>query len=136
MEQTPFLIQVHNLQRLYLLRQLTSGNISIHIQDLSFRGLGQAAQDRQSARPDRRLDRALVDLRDLAYESVLLAVEVVGGEYSGGDRTGACAKFFERCYELEVLVEKDATGDLEGLCILGRDGLGVGERRRRGGTHL
>ena len=117
MEQPTLLIQVHNLQRLNLLRQLTSGDISIHIQDLSFRGLGQAAQDRQCARPDRRLDRALVDLRDLAYESVLVAVEVVGGEDARCYRTCAAAEFLECGDQLEVLFEEDSSGDFQCFCV-------------------
>ena len=117
MEQATLLIQKHNLHGFQLLRQLTRSDIRIDIQDLAVCTLRQTRQDGQGTSSDGRLDGPFVDLGDLADKTVLVLVEVVGGEDARGD--GACTgpELFECCDELEVLFEEDAAGDLEGLCV-------------------
>ena len=117
MEKTALVVQIHNLQRLHLFRQFTCSNICINVEDLTLLRFSKAAQDGESARADRRFDRALVDLGDLPDKPVLVAVEVVGGEDARCYRTCAAAEFLECGDELEVLFEEDSSCDFQCFCV-------------------
>lgn len=109
MEQTPLLTQVNNLQRLQHFGQLSSGYISIDVQNLSLGSFRQACQNGQCACSDTSFDRFLIDSGDLSDEAVALSVEVLGGEDSGGDGSGTRAEGFEGGNETEVLGEENAS---------------------------
>jgi hypothetical protein len=74
---------------------------------LALGALGQAGEDGQAPCLDSRLDRCLVDAGDLADETVLGLVEVLGREDAGGDGAGAGAEALEGGGELKVLLEEN-----------------------------
>lgn len=98
-------------------RKLSSSDIRVHIQDLPLRILRQTGQDRQTSRPDSRLDRRLVDLGDLPNKPILGLVEVLGRKDAGWDGAGARTEAFERGGELEVLLQEDPAGNVERLGV-------------------
>ena len=117
MEHAALIVEEDDFEGLELLCELTGRDVGVDIEDLASVGLGQAGEDGERAGANGGFDGTLVDLCDLADEAVLVLLEVVGGEYSGGDRTGASAKLFESGDELEVLVKEDAASNLKSLCI-------------------
>jgi hypothetical protein len=127
MEETTLFVKVNDLERLEYLCQLSGRHIRVDVQNLALRSLCQTCQDWQCARPDGTLDRFLVNLGDLAYEAVFLAVEILGLEYSSGYRTCTCAKLLESLDKLKVFRQEDFAGNFKSLgvgvtnavCILG-----------------
>ena len=117
MEQPTLIVQEDDLQGLKFLGELTGSNVSVDVENLARVGFGETGEDGEGTGPNGSLDGTFVDLCDFAYQTVLVLVEVVGGEHAGGDRTGASAKLFEGGDELEVLVEEDAASNLESLRI-------------------
>ena len=112
MEKTALVVQEDNLQRFKLLGEFTSSNVGVYVENLTFFGLCQAAQDGKSACTYRCFDRAFVNLSDFSNKTVLLAIEIVGGENTGGDGTRAAAQTLQCGDEFEVLFEEDSTCNL------------------------
>ena len=112
MEQAAFLVEENDLHRLELFGELSSGNVSVDIEDLTSLGFGQAGKDRQSTSTDRLLQRTLVNPADLSYEAVLLLVQVVCGENARGDRPSTCSELLEGTNELQVFLEEDAASNV------------------------
>ena len=88
-------------------RKLPCSDIGVDVQQLSILGLGQTGQDGQTSGSNGRLDRSLVDRRDLSDKAVLLLIQVGGSEDAGRNRSGSRAETFEGRGELEVLLQKD-----------------------------
>lgn len=116
-EHSAFIVQEDDLQGLELLGQLTGSDIGVDVQDLACVGFGQAGEDGEGTGPDGSLNGTLVDLCDLANETVLVLVEIIGGEDSGGDGACASAKLFKSGDELKVLVKENAAGNLQSLRV-------------------
>ena len=116
-EHATFFVDENDLHRFKFLGELSSGDVGVDIEDLTGLGLGQAGKDRYSASTDRLLERALVNPADLSYKTVLLLVQVVCGEDARGDRPSTCSKLLEGPNELQVFLEEDAAGNVQGLCI-------------------
>lgn len=117
MEQTTFLVQEDNFKGLKLLGQLASGNVGVDVQDLSGVRLGQTSEDGQRACTNSSFKRALVDASDLADEAVHVLIEIVRREHAGRDGACAGAELLEGIDEAKVLLEEDATGDLESFGV-------------------
>jgi hypothetical protein len=117
MEETTLLVQEYNLHRLQLLGQLSRSNIGVDVEDLALVALSQAGQDGESAGTDGGFNGTLVDLRDLSNQTVLVLIEVVGGEDARGDGSGTGAELLEGSDELEVLFHEDSASDLEGFGV-------------------
>lgn len=117
MVQSTLVVQEHDLEWLKFLRQLTSRDVCVHVQDLASRRLGKARQDGQRTRANRRFNRAFVNARNLAHEAVLLAVEVVRGKDAGRNGSRARTKLLKSGDELEIFLEEDTPCDTEGLRV-------------------
>ena len=117
MEETAFVVDVDDLERLEFLCDFTSGNVGVDVEDLAVGSLGKRGEDGYGTGADGGLDGTFVDASDLADETVLVLVEEVGGEDARGNRTGACTELLERTDEAKVLVEEYAASDLQRLCV-------------------
>lgn len=116
-EETTLLSQVDNLQWLESAGQLTGSDVSIDVQDLTIGSLGHGSKDRQTTSGDSRLDGLLVDAIDLTDEVVLGLIKVVGGEHTGGQRTGTDTHALQLLYQLHVLLEEQLAGKRKGLTV-------------------
>ena len=116
-EHAALIVEEDDLEGLELLCELAGRDVGVDIEDLASVGLGQAGEDGERAGANGGFDGTLVDLCDFSDEAVLVLVEVVGGEYSGGDRTGAGAKFFKSTDKLQVFFQENASCNLQSLGI-------------------
>jgi len=112
MEQAAFLVEEDNLHRLKLLGELSSGNVSVDIEDLTSLRFGQAGKDRQSTSTDRLLQGTLINPADLPYEAILLLVQVVCSENARGDRPSTCSELLEGTDEPQVFLEEDTASNV------------------------
>lgn len=127
MEETTLLVEIDDLHRLreksasFLLvlkvwmktclensGELTGGNVGVDVQDLTLGVLSQTGQDGQASCLNGSLDGSLVDTGNLADETILGLVEVVGGENTGRDGSSTGTETLKGSGELEVLLEENS----------------------------
>lgn len=106
-----------NATHLENLSKLSRSNVRIDIKDLTLGVLGKTSQNGKTASADGSLDRRLVDAGDFTHKTVLVLVEVLGGKDAGGDGTSAGAETFESGGKLEILLQKDTTGNVKSLGV-------------------
>ena len=82
MEKATLFVEEHNLHRLKLFGNFTSCDIRVYIQDLTVWRFSKTGEDRERTSANGSLDGALVDLCDLAHETVLILVKVVCTEHA------------------------------------------------------
>ena len=116
-EHATLVVEEDNLERLDLLGKLACSNVGIDVENLTGIGLGETGENRKGASADGSLDGTLVDLCDLSDETVLVLVEIVGGEDTGSNGTSARAELLEGGDEFEVFVEEHAPSNLERLGV-------------------
>jgi len=107
-EETTLLVDVEDLHGLEDLGELSGSDIGVDVEELTVLGLSEGSEDGESSSSDGSLDGSLVDSNDLSNVSVLLPVEVLGGEDSGGDGSSSSSESFEGGNESEVLLEEDS----------------------------
>jgi hypothetical protein len=117
MEEATLFVEIDNLHRLKLFSQLSRCNIRINVENLTLGRLSKTGQYRQSAGTDGSFKWALIDLCDFTNKTVLLLVEVVCGEYAGGNRPCTCTEFFKCADDSKILLEEYAPRNGERLCI-------------------
>lgn len=88
--------------------ELTGGNVGVDVQNLTFSVLSQTGQDRQASCLNGSLDGRLVDTGNLADETILGLIEVVGGENAGRDGLSTGTETLKGGCELEVLLEENS----------------------------
>ena len=91
--------------------KLSSGHIGIDVEDLTFCVLRQTGEDGQAAGFDSCLDWCFINPSDLADETVLGFVEVLGSEDTSGDGPGTSAESLESSGQFEVLLQENALLD-------------------------
>lgn len=114
MVQTALLVEVDDLERLQNLGQLTGSNIGIDIEDLTILRLREGGEDGKTSILDGALDWLLVDIVNLADETIFLLVKIASGEGAEGNRSSTGAEGLELLYEALVLLEKDLASYAEG----------------------
>lgn len=122
-EETTLLGEVDNLEGLKGTGELSSGNISVDVENLAVVGLSHGGEDGEVAVADGSLDSLLVNAGDLADKTPLLLVQVVGAEHASGERLGMDTHLLELVDELEVLLEEEVAGNTERLGIGNTDAL-------------
>jgi len=122
-EQSSLLRQVNNLQRLQALGELSRRHIRIDIENLSFWRLSHRREDWQTPSINRRLNRPLVDLVDLAHQVPLLLIQVIGTKHTARDRSSAHAHLLQLLHQLQVLLEKQLARDRQRLAVRDADPL-------------
>ena len=90
------------------LGELSSGDISIDVEDLALGVLGQRGQDGETPGLDSGLDRCLVNSSDLSDETVLGLVQVISRKDTGRDGSGTCTETLKSGGELQVLLQEDS----------------------------
>lgn len=114
MIKSTLLTQVNDLERFKNFGEFSSSDISVDVENLTFCGLGEGSENRESSSTNRSLDRFFVDRSDATDVSVTRLIEVFGSEDSSGDGTSASAESFEGGNEFEILREEDSSSVGEG----------------------
>lgn len=117
MHKPSLLVEIYDLERLNDSCELTGGDVSVNVENLTIIGLCKTGEDGKSASTDTSFDGSLVNLCDLADELVLVLVKVVCGKDAASDGAGADTLSLECVNELEVLLEETAANDAHGLAV-------------------
>lgn len=105
-------IQKDDLERLEFLGKLTRCDIGVDVEYLPIGTLSQTGKNGQCASADGCLDRTFINARDFANETILLSVEVVGGEDARSDGPGPRAQLLQCRNNFQVLVQKYSASNL------------------------
>jgi hypothetical protein len=116
-EQSTLFGEVNDLQRLESAGQFSGSDIGVDIKDLAIGGLGHGCKDRQAASVNGGLNWRAVHAIDLAHQVVLLLVEVIGLEDTGGERASPHAHALQFLNQLQVLLQEKLPGKSQGLSV-------------------
>ena len=113
MEHSALFIQENNFHGLEFLGEFSGSNVSIDVEDLTIHGLCEACQNGEGTCSDGSFNRPLIDFGDSADKAVFLLIEIVRGEDTGCDGTGAGPKSFKGADKFEIFLQEDFTSDVE-----------------------